>query len=63
MKKGKGNKFQSKGDSIRGGKKKDLSKIKSFHPHELGHYATKCPHKVGKKPPGGVANEALASQF
>ena len=30
----------------------------------MGNYATKCLHKkVGKKPSGGAASEALASQF
>lgn len=39
-------------------------KIKFFHCHELGHYTTKCPHnKASKNPSGGVASEALASQF
>lgn len=53
--KGKGKKSQSKGEFGQGGKKKDLLKIKCFHCHELGHYATKCPHKkVGKNSSGGV---------
>lgn len=63
-KKWKGKKSQSKGDSSQGDKKNDLSKIKCFHCHELGHYATKCPHKkADKKPLGGVTGEAIASQF
>lgn len=63
-KKGKGRKFQSKGDSSQGGMKKEFSKIKCFHCHELGHYGKKCPHKkVGKKPLGGVVGEALALQI
>ena len=63
-KKGKGNKFQSKGYSCQEGKKKDLSKIKCFHFHELGHYAMKCLHKkVGKNSLGGVVGEALYSKF
>ena len=41
----KGNSSHSKLDSTKGDKKKDLSKIECFHYHELGHYATKCPHK------------------
>lgn len=62
--KGKGNSSHSKSDSIQAVKKKDLSKIKFFHWYELGHYATKCPHKKdGNKPLGGTAGEALDSQF
>eukprot|EP00253_Pinus_taeda_P027074 PITA_27074 len=63
-KKGKGKKSQSNPESSQGGKKKDLSKIKCFHCDEFGHYATNCPHKkTSKKTLGGVAGEALASQF
>ena len=63
-KKRKGKSPHSKLDFGQGGKKKDLSKIKCFHYHELGHYATKCSHKKdGKKPLGGVEDEVLASQF
>ena len=52
----------SKSDSSQGGKNKDISKIKCFHCHEMGHYATKCPHKkVGKNPLGGPVGDALAS--
>ena len=41
-----------------------MSKIKFFHCHKLGHYATKCPkNKPSKNPSRGVAGEALASQF
>ena len=43
---------------------KDMLNFKCFHCHDLGHYATKCPHKkVGNKPLEGVVSEALASQF
>jgi len=64
VKKRKGKKFQSKGYFSQGRKKKELLKIKCFHCHELGHYATKCPHKKArKKPSGRVAGEYLASQF
>ena len=63
-KKGKGNKSQSKGDSSKARKKKDFLKIKCFHCHELGYYATKCPHKkAGKNPSGVVTGESLASQL
>lgn len=41
-----------------------MSKIKCFHYHKLGYFATKCPHKkANKKPSRGVVGEALASQF
>lgn len=43
--------------------KKELSKIKCFHYHELTHYAMKCIHKKAyKKALGGVVGESLASQ-
>eukprot|EP00253_Pinus_taeda_P028600 PITA_28600 len=63
-KKGKGKKSQSKGDYDQVGKKKDLSKIKYFQCHELGHYAPNClQKKLEKKPSGGATSEALASKF
>ena len=41
-----------------------MSKIKCFHCHKFGHYATKFPHKKStKKPLGGETGEALTSQF
>ena len=41
-----------------------MYKIRCFHSHEYGHYATKCPQKVRKKDHVvAVAGEALASQF
>ena len=46
------------------GKKQDMSKVKCFHCHQHGHYATSCPQKKKiKKAAGYVAGEALASQF
>jgi len=60
-KKGKGKKFQPKPDSNHDGKK-DLSKVKCFHCHEFGHYATRCPQKKSSKKTAAVG-EALASQF
>ena len=60
--KGKGKKFHSKSKSK--GKKPDLSKVKCFHCHEHGHYATNCPQKKkNKKVVGASVGEALASQF
>lgn len=54
----------SKSDSCQGGKKKDMSKVKCFHYHELGHFSTKyLLKKVSKKPSRGKIGEALASQF
>ena len=49
-KKGKGNKFHSKSDSI--GKKMDMSKVKCFQCHEHGHLAIKCPQKKKNKKVG-----------
>eukprot|EP00253_Pinus_taeda_P035408 PITA_35408 len=62
-KKGKGNASQSK--SPQGGKKFDKSKVRCFHCHELGHYASSFPKR--KKSEKGSSKEsdgdALASQF
>ena len=60
---GKGKKFHSKSES-RNGKKQDISKVKFFHYHEHGHFATSCPQKKkNKKTVGYEAGEALALQF
>jgi len=39
-KKVKGKASHSKSDPCHGGKKKDMSKVKFFHCHELGHFST-----------------------
>ena len=60
--KGKGQKFPPKSKAK--GKKKHLSKVKCFHYHEHGNFATNCPQKKkNKKVAGAAAREALASQF
>eukprot|EP00253_Pinus_taeda_P011151 PITA_11151 len=62
--KGKGKYSHSKLDSYHGGKKKDMTKVKCFHCHELGHFYTNCPLKKSKKKSsGGAVDEALASQL
>jgi len=54
----------SKFNYCHGGKKKYMSKVKCFHCHELGHFATNCLlNKSRKKSSEGAACEALASQF
>ena len=41
-----------------------MSKVKFFHCHKHGHFATNCPqNKKNKKVVGVVAGESLASQF
>ena len=63
-KKGKGKDSHSKLDSYHGGYRKDMTKVKCFHCHELGHFATNCPLKKSKKKSlGGEVGEALTSQF
>ena len=64
MKNGKGNKSYSKSESDKYGKKCDMSRVKCFHCHKHGHYATNCPQKKkNKKASESAAGEALASQF
>ena len=63
VRKGKGKKFHSKSES-KNGKKQDMSKVKCFHYHEHGHFATNFPQKKkNKKVVGSTVGEALASQF
>ena len=46
------------------GKKQDMSKVKCFHCHQHGHYATNCPQKKkNKQVVGSAVGEALDSQF
>jgi len=63
-KKRKGKYSHSKSDSCHGGKKKDMTKVKCFHCHELGYFVTNFPLKKSKKKSlGGAVGDALASQF
>ena len=62
--KGKGKISRSKSNSYHGSKKKDMTKVKCFHRHKMGHFATNSPLKKSKeKSLGGSVGEALASQF
>jgi hypothetical protein len=45
----KGKKGPSGGQTSKGEKKKDFSKIKCFACHKLGHFASQCPNKKCKK--------------
>ena len=63
-KKGKGKKFHSKSKTGEEGKEHNMSRVKCFHCHEHGHYATNCPQmKKKKKALGYSFGEALTSQF
>jgi len=54
--------FHSKSSSSHGGKKFDKSKVRCFHCHEVGHFATNCPLRKSKKGfVEGSEGEALAS--
>ena len=58
-KKGKSKKASQSGAK---GKKQDMSKVKCFHCHQHGHYATNCPQKKkNKQAAGSAGGEALAS--
>ena len=60
--KGKGKKNRSQSSAK--GKKQDMSKVKCFHCHQHGHYASNCPQKKkNKQATRSTAGEALASQF
>ena len=62
--KGEGKASHSKSNSSHGGMKGDMSKVRCFNCHEMGHYATKFPSKNSKKGSSeGSEGEALASQF
>ena len=63
-KKGKGKKSYSKFETSKEGKKRDMSRVRCFHYHEHGSYATNCPQKKkDKKASISAYGEALASQF
>ena len=51
--KGKGKKHPSQSGAK--GKKQDMSKVKCFHCHQHGHYATNCPQKKKNKQVAGSA--------
>eukprot|EP00253_Pinus_taeda_P024794 PITA_24794 len=59
--KGKASHFKS--NSSHGGKKGDMSKVRFFNCHKMGHYATNFPSKKSKGSSEGLEGEALASQF
>jgi len=60
----KGKIYRSKSNSYHGGMKKDIQKVKCFHCHKMGHFATNCPlNKSKEKSSGGAVGEALTSQF
>eukprot|EP00253_Pinus_taeda_P036312 PITA_36312 len=62
--KGKGKASHFKSNSSHGGKKGDMSKVRCFNCHKIGHYATNFPSKKSKKGSSkGSEGEALASQF
>ena len=63
-KKKKRKKFHSISEAGEDGKERDMSKVKCFHCHKHGHFATNCPQKKkNKQVVGAAVGEALASQF
>ena len=61
-KKGKEKGCHPKLSSSHGRKKFDKSKVRCFHCHEVGHYATNCPQNKSKKGSSkGSVGKALAS--
>lgn len=62
--KGKGKASHFKSNSSHGGKKSDMSKVRCFNCHKMGHYATNFPLKKSNKGSSeGSEGEALGSQF
>eukprot|EP00253_Pinus_taeda_P002148 PITA_02148 len=64
VKKGKEKVSLSKSSSSNDGKKVEKSKVRCFHCHEVGHYASNFPRRKSKKGfEEGSKGEALASKF
>jgi len=62
--KGKGKASHFKSNSSHGGKKGDMSKVRCFNCHKIGHYTTNYPLKKSKKGSLEISEgEALASHF
>eukprot|EP00253_Pinus_taeda_P025239 PITA_25239 len=62
--KGKGKFSHFKSNSSHGGNKGDMSKVRCFNCHNMGHYVTNFPSKKSKKRSSeGSKGEALASQL
>jgi len=62
--KGKGKASHFKSNSPHGGKKGDMSKVRCFNCHKMGHYAINFPSKKSKKGSSkGSKGEEFASQF
>eukprot|EP00253_Pinus_taeda_P021384 PITA_21384 len=64
LRKAKGKASHFKSNSRHGGKTGDISKVRRFSCHKVGHYATNFLSKKSKKGSSeGLEGEALASQF